>query len=231
MPRELNARRHPPRSGQATSAVVLVHGYGADGADLIGLAEPLAPHLPDTLFLAPDAPEPSSVNPMGRQWFPIPWIDGSSEAEALAGMLAAADDLNAFVDGVLAAEGLAPEALALVGFSQGTMLSLHIAPRRPAPLACVVGFSGRLLVPERLEAEALSRMPILLAHGDADDVVPPASMPAAADALTKAGFEVYIHTMRGTGHGIAPDGLGAALGLLQRELPGVDGASAAPEPT
>lgn len=220
MTRVLNAKRKGPASGgKASSAVVFVHGYGADGSDLLGLADPLGPHMPDTVFYAPDAPERSVANPMGYQWFPIPWIDGSSEDAAQAGLLAAANDFNAFLDEILTNEGLPPEALALVGFSQGTMLSLHVAPRRAAPLAAIVGFSGRLLLPESLEAETISRPPMLLVHGDQDDVVPVASLPAAADALVAAGFETYSHISKGTAHGIAHDGLSLALSFLRDKLP------------
>lgn len=219
MTRELKTGRVAPKSGTTKTAVVFLHGYGADGADLLGLADPLAPHLPDTLFLAPDAPEPCSGNPFGRQWFPIPWLDGSSEAAAAEGLARSAEDLNAFLDGVLAAEGLTPDRLALVGFSQGTMMSLEVAPRRAEPVACVVAFSGRLLRPEALAAEAVSKPPVLLLHGDADPVVPFADMGLAGDALVSAGFDTFAHVMKGTGHGIAPDGLGAALGFLKEHLP------------
>jgi phospholipase/carboxylesterase len=214
----LQAKSRPARSGTATSAVVFVHGYGADGADLLGLADPLGAHLPDTAFHAPDAPQPCPGNPFGYQWFPIPWLDGSSEAAAAAGLVQAAAALDAYLDGVLAAEGLTPDRLALVGFSQGTMISLQVAPRRPQPVAGIVGFSGRLLAPERLAAEAVSRPPVLLVHGDADPVVPFADMQAAGQALTAAGFATYGHVMRGTGHGIAPDGLSAALAFLRDVL-------------
>lgn len=218
MTRRLNAKRKAPRSGKATSAVIFVHGYGADGADLLGLADPLAPHLPGTAFHAPDAPDRCTGNPFGYQWFPIPWLDGSSEAEAAEGLARAAEDLNAYVDGVLEAEGLTPDRLALVGFSQGTMMSLHIAPRRDAALAGVVAFSGRLLAPERLGTEARVKPPVLLLHGDADPVVPFSDMGKAGDALVAAGFETYAHVMKGTGHGIAPDGLSVALHFLRERL-------------
>ena len=208
-------------SGQATSLVIFLHGYGADGADLLGLAEPLAPHLPDTHFMAPNAPERSVANPMGYQWFPIPWIDGSSEAAAAAGLAASAERLNAFLDDAAVRTGVPPERTVLVGFSQGTMMSLHVAPRRTKALAGIVGFSGRLIAPEQLAAEAVSKPPVLLIHGDADEVVPPSSTPAAAEALRGAGFEVATHISRGTGHGIAPDGLGLALGFIRKQL-GID---------
>lgn len=218
--RALQSERRGAARGRAKSMVVFVHGYGADGADLLGLADPLAPHLPDTAFYAPDAPEPCAGNPMGRQWFPIPWLDGSSEEAARQGLLAAASDLNGFLDGLLAEEGLPPAALALVGFSQGAMMSLHIAPRRAVALAGVVAISGRLLQPEVLEEEAVVKPPVLLVHGDQDPVVPFQDMSLAGNALLAAGFETYGHVMQGTGHGIAPDGLGVTLQFLKERLPG-----------
>ena len=207
------------RSGKASSAVIFLHGYGADGDDLLGLAEPLAPHLPNTLFLAPDAPEECVTNPFGRQWFPIPWLDGSAPEEAAAGLARSSEDLNAFLDQVMTAEGLAPSQIALLGFSQGTMMALHVAPRRAAEIAGIVGFSGRLLAPDRLADEARVKPPVLLIHGDADPVVPFADMSLAGEALSRAGFTTYGHVMKGTGHGIAPDGLSVALAFLKDRLP------------
>lgn len=183
MTRVLTAGRKEPQSGDTRSAVVFLHGYGANGADLLGLADPLADHLPDTLFVAPDAPENCAGSPFGYQWFPIPWIDGSSEEESSRGMQQAVEDLNAFLDALMVDEDLLPEQVCLFGFSQGTMMSLHVAPRREDPVAGIVAFSGRLLEPELLVDEVQSRMPILLVHGDQDDVVPVQSLPQAAEAL------------------------------------------------
>jgi phospholipase/carboxylesterase len=202
MTRVLQAGRKEPLSGETRSAVVFLHGYGANGADLLGLADPLAEHLPDTLFVAPDAPESIPGMPFGLQWFPIPWIDGSSEEEAERGLMAAAADLDAFLDALMVDEDLMPEQVVLFGFSQGTMLALHVAPRREDAVAGVVAFSGRLLV-----------------HGDADDVVPVQSLAQAAEALQGAGWrDVYAHVMKGTGHGIAPDGLSVALAFMRDKL-------------
>jgi len=199
--------------------VIFLHGYGANGADLLGLADPLAPHLPQTAFYAPDAPENCQGNPFGFQWFPIPWLDGSAEDAAREGALQSRADIDAFIDQVLTDEGLPPSALALVGFSQGTMMSLDVAPRRDALLAAVVGFSGRLLDPAALAAETVSKPPVLLIHGDADPKVPVQSLPDAADALVQAGFETYAHVCKGLGHSIDQEGLSLALGFLREKLP------------
>lgn len=207
-------------AAKARSLVVFLHGYGADGADLLDLADTLGPHLPGTAFLAPDAPEACSGNPFGRQWFPIPWLDGSTEDAAQRGLAAAAEDLNGFLDAQLAENGLSALSLALIGFSQGAMISLHVAPRRAEAMAGVVAISGRLLAPERLALDAVAKPPVLLMHGDQDPVVPFQDMAKAGNALVEAGFETFGHVMRGTGHGIAPDGLGVALQFLKERLPG-----------
>ena len=219
MTRALKAGRKDPASGEVRAAVIFLHGYGANGADLLGLADPLAEHMPDTLFLSPDAPEACAGAPFGFQWFPIPWIDGSSEDDSEAGMLRAAEDLNAFIDGVMVDEDLLPEQVMVLGFSQGTMMALHVLPRREDPVAGIVAFSGRLLQPELLADQVQSRPPVLLIHGDRDDVVPPQSLPAAAETLQEAGWdEVFAHVMKGTAHGIAPDGLQVALAFMRDRL-------------
>jgi len=222
MTRVLDAKIRAPISDELRSAVVFLHGYGANADDLIGLADPLAEHMPDTMFVSPDAPEEiATMGAMmaGRQWFPIPWIDGSSEEAAAAGLRRAAEDLNAFLDALMVDEDLLPEQVCLLGFSQGAMMALHVAPRREDPVAGVVGISGRLLEPELLVDEAVSKMPVLLIHGDSDDVVPPQSLPMAAEALQNAQFQdVYAHIMKGTGHGIAPDGLSVALAFMRERL-------------
>ncbi|KIN61292.1 Phospholipase/carboxylesterase family protein [Sulfitobacter noctilucae] len=219
MTRVLNADRRAAKSGETHSIVVFLHGYGANGADLLGLADPLAEHLPDTMFVAPDAPENVPGMPNGYQWFPIPWIDGSSEEESMRGMDQAVADLNAFLDALMVDEDVLPEQVVLFGFSQGTMMALHVAPRREDSVAGIVAFSGRLLSPETLAEEAVVRPPVLLVHGDQDDVVPPQSLPEAAEALQEAGWQdVFAHIMKGTAHGIAPDGLSVALAFMRDKL-------------
>ena len=206
------------QSGSAKSLVVFLHGYGADGNDLISLADAMAPNLPDTAFAAPDAPDPCPGTAFGRQWFPIPWIDGSTEAQAAAGLARSAAHLTAFLDARLQEAELQQGSLALVGFSQGAMLALHVAPRFDGEIAGIVAISGRLLAPETLIAEARFKPPVLLIHGDQDPVVPFTDMANAGRALTEAGFETYGHVMRGTGHGIAPDGLAVAMAFLKDRL-------------
>ncbi|WP_207623783.1 alpha/beta hydrolase [Rhodobacter calidifons] len=218
MMRELRFGRKGVARGKARSLIVFLHGYGADGADLLGLADVLAPHLPDAAFVAPDAPDRCIGGGFGYQWFPIPWLDGSSEEAAEAGMARSVKDLNAFLDERLAEEGLTADRMVLVGFSQGAMMSLHVAPRRDQAVAGVVAISGRLLRPEALAEETRVRPPVLLIHGDQDAVVPFGDMARAGDALVAAGFRTYGHVMQGTGHGIAPDGLGAALQFIRQVL-------------
>jgi len=216
MTRQLKSKRKGP--AKAESIVVFLHGYGADGADLLGLADPLGPHLPGTAFYAPDASERCRNNPMGYQWFPIPWMDGSSIEEARASAEQSFADINAFLDRVLEEEGVPASKLAVVGFSQGTMMALEVAPRREEELACVVGFSGRLINPDTVGEGLRTRPPVLLLHGDQDNVVPFDSMAVAADALGKAGFEVETYVMKNTPHGISPDGLSMALNFLRQRF-------------
>lgn len=193
--------------GTARQLIVLLHGYGADGNDLIGLADPYGMAVPTAAFVAPHAPEPCVINPMGRQWFPIPSLDGSAEAAAAHSFGIAVEQLNQFLDAEMDRFDLAASEVALVGFSQGTMMALHVGLRRDSELAGIVGYSGRLLVPERLAGEVRSKPPVLLVHGDVDDLVPVTAVREAADALAAAGVSVTWHISRGTGHGIAPDGL------------------------
>jgi phospholipase/carboxylesterase len=144
-------------------------------------------------------------------------MDGSTEIEMRLAMGRSIAALNGYLDAV-AREGTPPSRTVLFGFSQGTMMALHVGLRRADAVAAIVGFSGRLLAPETLAGEIVSKPPVLLVHGDADEVVPPSSLPEAADALVAAGVETYAHVSKGTAHGIAPDGLGLALGFIRERL-------------
>ena len=217
--RPLSGPRLPPARGQATHLVVLAHGYGADGNDLIGLAPHWQSLLPTVAFVAPNAPERCAGSPSGYQWFPISRLDPS---EMRKGVEAAAASLEAFLDSELQRLNLPPERLALVGFSQGTMLSLHVGLRRKVKPAAIIGYSG-LLAGDAPKAEA-DAPPIFLCHGDADQMIPPGALFESAGALGRSGYGVQWHLAGGVGHGIDPDGLGlggiflalAFRGLLKR---------------
>src|SRR5262245_13466605 len=165
----LSGPRLPPATGQADRLVVFVHGYGADGNDLIGLGRHWQRLLPTAAFVSPHAPERCAMSPQGYQWFGITRMQPD---EMLRGVERAAPILNAFIDSELQRLGLDASRLALVGFSQGTMMSLHLGLRRPVPPVAIVGFSGALPGPEKLPQEIVGRPPVLLVHGDADDMIP-----------------------------------------------------------
>jgi phospholipase/carboxylesterase len=215
-PMTLDGPRVPPRSGVATSLVVFLHGYGADGNDLIALANYWGPLLPDTAFVSPHAPDPCDEAPVGRQWFPLAGVD---PARLRSGVLGAAPVLDAFLDAELDRHRLADNALALVGFSQGSMMALHCGPRRKEAIAGIVAYSGLVPGPEYLQAEAKHRPPVLLVHGDADQLIPAMATYAARQVLTNAGFQVEWHIRPGLAHGIDEEGLRFGGDFLRRVLP------------
>ena len=192
-----------PARVPATHLVVLVHGYGADGQDLIGLAQHWQSLLPTVAFAAPNAPM-RVPGGQGYQWFPISRMDPH---EMRTGVETAAPLLDEYLDAELARLGLPPERLALAGFSQGTMLSLHLGPRRKIRPAAIVGFSGLLATPPPSDGQI---PPVLLTHGDSDTVIPAQAMLAAATQLGLAGAAVQWHLAPGMGHGIDPEGLAIA---------------------
>lgn len=205
----------PANGGKASSLVVFLHGYGADGNDLIDLGRHFAPFLPGTAFVSPHAPDPCAGAPYGRQWFPLADIDPQ---RMYAGVSAARPALDAFLDAELARHDLSDANLALVGFSQGTMMGLHAGPRRRSRIAGIVGYSGLLAGPERLAGEMKNAPPVLLVHGDQDQVIPAMALNAAARALGEAGFAVEWHICRGLQHGIDPEGLRLGAAFLARAL-------------
>jgi phospholipase/carboxylesterase len=206
--------RAPASGGKATSLVVLLHGLGADGQDLIDLAQHLGPFLPDAAFVAPNAPEPCDMSPHGYQWFSL---QDRTAGVVMAGADRSVPALTAFIEKELGARGLDTSRLALVGFSQGTMMSLLVGPQLDPGPAAIVGFSGRLLDPARLAAKK-SAPPVLLIHGDADPVVPFESLAAAVASLTAAGIAAEGLRRPGLGHGIDGPGLTAAAQFLTKHL-------------
>ena len=201
----IDGPRLPPASGEKAQAlIVLLHGYGSNGDDLIGLAPYWTKLAPHAQFISPNAPERVPQAPMGYQWFPLSRMD---PRELENGVERASDALNKFIDRELERYGLDESKLALVGFSQGTMMALHVGVRRANRVAGVLGYSGRLAAAHKLKTEAKSKPPILLVHGDRDDVIPLPEMLEAADALCEAGLSAQWHISYGVPHSIGPDGL------------------------
>ena len=209
----IDGPRQPATSEVTKQLVIFVHGYGADGQDLIGLAPYFARHLPDAAFVAPNGPQRCDMSPMGFQWFAISQFDASSR---LNGVLEAAPILNQFIDQELENHGLKDENLLLVGFSQGTMMSLHVGLRRERQLAGLLGYSGLLAGPELIGDEIKSKPPILLIHGDQDEMLPVQHLHDAVDALGGAGLNLEWHVSQGAGHTIAQDGLELGMEFVQR---------------
>jgi phospholipase/carboxylesterase len=210
----LTGPRLPARSGATRQLVVFLHGYGADGNDLIDLGRQWAQILPDAAFVSPHAPEPCGMSPMGRQWFALTMRDPT---ERWRGATKARPTLDAFLDEELRKLGLDETALALVGFSQGAMMALHVGLRRPKAPAAIVSYSGALVGPEHL-GEATARGPkgepprVLMIHGDGDEVIPVDALFDGAEALAKANLPCEFHLSLGLGHGI--DGGGLTQGAL-----------------
>jgi phospholipase/carboxylesterase len=205
----------PKSGGPPTSLVVLLHGYGSNGEDLIGLTPFWRDALPDTLFVAPNAPQICPGAPDGYQWWALTSL--SPEARA-AGLRQSAPLLNSFIDDLLARCGLAEDRLVLIGFSQGTMMALHVGPRRAGAIAGIIGYSGMLADPDALARELCNRPPVLLVHGDADDVLPVSSLARAQSALADLGFSVSSHVSPRLGHGIDEAGIRLGQAFLLRQL-------------
>jgi phospholipase/carboxylesterase len=206
----------PAAGGNPRSLVVFLHGYGADGNDLIGIGREWSRALPSTAFVSPNAPELCPGTPMGRQWFPLTMRDPSEFARGVA---RARPALDSFLDAELKRNDLDETDCALVGFSQGTMMALHVGPQRQKRLAGILGFSGLLADPVALKNDTAQKPPILLIHGDRDDLIPVAALFQAAQGLAAAENTVEWHISSGLPHGIGPDGIELGLAFLKRLLP------------
>jgi len=219
---DLDGPRLEPRSGKARQLVVFLHGYGADGNDLIEIGRAWAGLLPDAAFISPHAPRPCGQAPMGREWFPLTFRDPD---ERWTGVNAAAPQLNAFLDTELKRRNLPNSALALVGFSQGTMMALHVGLRRAESPAAIVGYSGMLVIPEEIDpdkfaGEIVNRPPVLLVHGDQDQLIPVEALMHAAQGLAALEVPVEWHISPGVAHGIDQEGLRQGGEFLARRFAG-----------
>ncbi len=216
----LDGPRVPPaQGGSPRKLVIFAHGYGSNGDDLIGLTPHFADVLPDAAFVSPHAPQGVPGYAGGYQWFPITRLD---PAETAKGTRAAAGSLDAFIDAELRRHGLPPSACALVGFSQGTMMALHVGLRRPEPLGAILGYSGALAGPEALAGELPRgmRAPVALVHGDRDEVIPPQALFLAMQGLDAAGVPCLWRLERGLPHSIGPAGLALGRAFLKDALNG-----------
>jgi phospholipase/carboxylesterase len=218
---ELNGPRLEPRAGGAArQLVVFLHGYGADGNDLIDIGRAWQPLLPNAAFVSPHAPEPCAMAGAGRQWFGLTFRDPQ---ERWIGVNAAAPILEQFLAAELQRRNVPPSALALVGFSQGTMMALHVGLRRAVAPAAIVGYSGMLVLPagaapDAVAGEIRARPPVLLVHGDRDDLIPAQALFHAAEGLAALGVPAEWHMSSGIGHGIDGEGLRHGGEFLARRL-------------
>ena len=215
---KLTIERTEPKSGKINNIVIFLHGYGANGKDLLNLSEHMNSSLRDTLFLAPNGPQPCPINPEGFQWFSLPTYDGSTAIEVGKTLQQSLVALDGLISETIKEHDVDPKNIALVGFSQGTMLALEYAPKCSYQLAAVVGFSGRILFPYQNEKDIKFRPPVLLVHDRDDPVVPYSELTSAEKNLTGNGFKVYTYSSTGSEHSISPVGLGVGLHFLVREL-------------
>jgi phospholipase/carboxylesterase len=205
----------PPRSGTAKQAVVLLHGYGSDGNDLIGLGQMWSPQFPDALFVSPNAPDACAINPAGYEWFALD-LDRSAYDRRLVGALSVRPVIAQFLDDLWRQTGLTPAQTVLAGFSQGAMMALHTGLSLDRRLAGVLAFSGAFLPPDPFPQPEAIRPPVALIHGEFDPVVDPDSSREAEQSLRAAGYDARLHISPGIGHSISTDGLQVASAFLGR---------------
>lgn len=214
----INVEKRYAKSGNCKSLVIFLHGYGANGSDLIGLADSLSEGFHDTTFISPDAFENCPGNPSGFQWFPIEWLYGSENQNIEIEIEKPISFLRNWIKSQMEEFNVNPSKTMIIGFSQGTMMALHLATRGHETYAGVVGFSGKLLSANKLSKESNVKMPLLLVHGTDDQVVPLENLNEASDALLSVGYRTFVHVSRGIGHGISPDGISAVKKFMKRFL-------------
>ena len=194
----------PLSGGSPKQIVLLLHGYGSNGADLISLAPHWQRYLPDALFLAPNAPQRLSNLSSAYQWWPL---SAFTPLALASGAASAAPAIDAFIERKLHQYGLTEANLAIVGFSQGTMMALHVGLRRRRQVAAIIGYSGMLTGGHELSHVSITKPPVLLVHGSADPIVPITALHAAKTELEHLGIDVTAHVSPGVGHSVDPVGL------------------------
>ena len=220
MSKIVNGASLKPRSGAAPDKIVLLlHGFGSSGTDMISLAPQWQDALPGALFLAPHAPQRCGMMGAGYQWW---GLSGFAPSALAAGAASAAPAINSFIDRKLSQYGLSEADLAVVGFSQGTMMALHVALRRPRPVAAVVGYSGMLTGAAELAHKDYSKPPVLLVHGTADPVVPLAALHMAESELKRLGVAVATHISHRVAHSVDPVGLRLGREFIARAFGHLD---------
>lgn len=208
-------RRPPAAGGISNKLVVFLHGYGADGKDLIDLANPFSMAMPNATFISPDAPHPCTMSPSGREWFPIDQIP--------TGAIKASENLISLIQDEAKSLNLSFKDVILIGFSQGAMMSLQCLLINNQQFSAIIGYSGALRE-ENLEAahnqiingkHNFANTPVLLIHGEKDEVVPFQSLISSKNLLNNIGFNIQTLSRPNLGHGIDPEGISAGMELLK----------------
>jgi len=205
-----------PKSGKkAKSLVILLHGLGADADDLYGIIPEFDKHLPDTHFISVNAPYPCDMMPFGRQWFSMTtW----TESAILEGLKTVEPILNNYIEEQKSRFSIEDKDIALLGFSQGSILSIHTALRRKTTLAGVLAYSGMIIAPQTLKTELQSKTPICMVHGTFDFVVPFAQFNSSVEALETYHIPHEAHPINGLAHGIDPQGINIGVNFLKKQL-------------
>ncbi len=205
----------PLSKNKPRQAIILCHGYGGDGKDISTLAISWQRFLPDAIFLCPNAPEVCSDNPQGYQWF-----DLRSEREEiiLEKSLIAEEKLSVFLDQVFNNLQLEFSSLALVGFSQGCMMSIQTGLKKKKQINCIIGYSGKVINQKHLSNNINSKPKIFLMHGANDQIVPPTHLLEAKEYLNKHGLKIKTKLFKNCEHKIPVDGLSLGLGFLKKNL-------------
>ena len=218
MVNKLNVNEKMPTSGSVKKVVIFLHGYGADGADLFSLSEPLSEQLPDCFFASPDAPRKCGASPFGFEWFPIPDIDGSTIPDMMKALASSENSIIKLIDGYKKRFSLDYSDIILLGFSQGCMMSLNVGLTSEEKFLCIVGFSGKIIDQNNLKLRIKNHTETLLIHGDADQVVPSTHLLEAKDFLIRNDVKVDTLLIKNCDHHIPIQASSTALNYILKKL-------------